>query len=565
MRTFFYVKKLQEVKHNEEKKIFVILFIVALTVLALPLGICIGISGFSDNKNYDGVVEVWNRTDIVLNSEKTYENPYLDVEITAVMTHTDGTEIKLYGFWNGENENRVRFAPTKTGVWNYVISCSDSSNTALHNIKGTILAVENDKKTGIDEHGFVRISDNGRYFVYDDGTPFYWLGDTNWQAPNYVSVTQCNYPGCSCSNQFKHEVDNRVAKGFTVYQTYFDSGESDGGGQLETTSEPSMWLDKYDMINPETFSEKYDYMFDYLAEKGMVIALGLGVHSNTTSAMSKAEIEAISKYIAARYSSYPIVWITAQEITGEPQYEIWKASAEVVDEVDGYNHPQGAHMFVISSDNSFAHDLDEQPWHEFWALQSGHAAIIQSKEFYEGYWNNTNSEGKIKPYIETEANYEDITCGGFNGYDASRISAWKANLLGSYGFTYGATGIWANNYSTAGNTGWYGSFSFEPWYMGLDKPGSYEMTYLRNFFEYVDFSKLVPRFNDESYSSLISENKLVSSSDDGSTYVAYFYNAGLSTGELRGLDNGKTYSAKWYNPLTGKFIDISDDISQVSV
>ena len=101
--------------------------------------------------------------------------------------------------------------------------------------------------------------------------------------------------------------------------------------------------------------------------------------------------------------------------------------------------------------------------------------------------------------------------------------------------------------------------------MGLDKPGSYEMTYLRNFFEYVDFSKLVPRFNDENYSSLISENKLVSSSDDGSTYVAYFYNAGLSTGELRGLDNGKTYSAKWYNPLMGKFIDISDDISHVRV
>lgn len=506
-------------------------------------------------------VEIWTRTDIILKSDKDYADPYKDVTIDAVFTHEDGTEIALYGFWNGSDEWRVRFSPTKTGVWSYKVTCSDDENTGLHGKTGKLLAVENTGNTELDRHGFVRISDNGRYFVYDDGTPFYWLGDTNWQAPNYVSITQCNYPGCSCGNQFMHEVNDRIAKGFTVYQTYFDSGESDGGGQRATTTEPSMWLDKYGSIDPKTFTEKFDVMFDYLAARGMVIALGFGVHSNTTNAMGKENLDRISRYLTARYASYPVVWITAQEITGAPQYDLWVSSAKIVDAGDGYDHPQGAHQFVVDVNNSYVKDLDEkQSWHEFYALQGGHGPTFTSKNHYEGYWNNTRS-GSVKPYIETEANYEDIICGGFNGYDASRIAAWKANLSGSYGFTYGATGVWANNYSTAGNTGWLGSFSYEPWYMGLDKPGSFEMTYLASFFKYVDFSSLVPRFNNTGYSNLTDETKLVASSEDGNTYVAYFFNATTTTGELRGLNADEKYSAKWYNPLTGKFVEISDDIT----
>ncbi|MBR5006024.1 MAG: DUF4038 domain-containing protein [Clostridia bacterium] len=511
----------------------------------------------SEKVNFDNIesVMIWKRTDIVLTSEKEYENPYKDVDVDAVFTHESGESIHLYGFWNGGNEWRVRFAPTKTGVWTYLITCSDASNASLNGVTGSLLAVENTGTTDVDRHGFVKISENGRYFVHDDGTPFYWLGDTNWQAPNYVSVTKCNYPGCVCGNQFKHEVDDRVAKGFTVYQTYFDSGESDGGGQRSTTNEPGLWLSKYDLPDTASFSGKIDGMFDYLAERGMVVALGFGVHANTVQAMGVEALERFSRYLTARYAAYPVVWITAQEITGPEHFDAWLSSARIVSAGDGYNHPQSAHQYPLPVENEFVERLDSESWHSFYALQGGHGGLISAKSLYEGYWNNTRA-GSAKPFVETEANYEDITCGAFNGYSASRISAWKANLCGSYGFTYGVTGVWANNYSTAGNTGWFGSYSFEPWYMGIDKPGSLEMKYLAAFFKYADFSRLVPRFNNEAFSDLTAETKAVASSDNADTYVAYFYNRDLSTGELRGLDPAAQYSAKWYNPLTGCFVEI---------
>lgn len=531
----------------------------AKRAVSVMLGLFMSLSGVcaaSSGAESSDKVEVWRRKDIVLKSEKKYKNPYTDVDIDAVFTHEDGTKINLYGFWSGGDEWRVRFAPTKTGVWEYVITCNDAENPSL-NKSGSLLAVKNTGETDIDKHGFVKVSDNNRYFVHDDGTPFYWLGDTNWQAPNYVSITKCNYPGCKCGNQFIHEVNDRVEKGFTVYQTYFDSSESDGGGQLSVTKEPSMWKKKYSEIDPRTFTDKYDVMFDYLAEKGMVIALGFGVHSITVKNMGKEALDRLSRYLTARYAAYPVIWITAQEITGEEQFDGWVSSARIVDKGDGYGHPQSAHQYPLEVTDSFVKKLDGEKWHDFFTLQNGHGPTVPKKSTYKGYYNNKN----IKPFVETEANYEDIYCGGFNGYSASRIAAWKANLCGSCGFTYGVTGIWANCWSTAGSTGWLGTYSTEPWYMGLDKPGSYEMKYMAEFFRLVGFEKLIPRFDSKHYSDFKSENKVLASTADGKTYAAYFYNPDNSTGTLYGLSEGEKYSAKWYDPLTGTFTAVSDGIT----
>ena len=527
-------------------------------VISVMLGLMMSASGICAASGADNTdkVQVWRRTDIVLQSEKEYNNPYKDVDIDAVFTHEDGTKINLYGFWNGGGEWRVRFSPTKTGKWDYTITCSDKDNASL-NTSGSLYAVENTAETDIDKHGFIKVSDNGRYFVHDDGTPFYWLGDTNWQAPNYVSITKCNYPGCNCKNQFTHEVNDRLSKGFTVYQTYFDSGESDGGGQLKVTKEPSMWTKKYDKINPQTFTEKYDYMFDYLADHGMVIALGFGVHTSTVNSMGKAALDRLSRYLTARYAAYPVVWITAQEITGDGQFDAWVSSARITDAGDGYDHPQSAHQYPLEANDEFVKKLDSESWHDFYALQNGHGPSIPKKSTYKGYYNSKN----VKPFVETEANYEDIYCGGFNGYRASRIAAWKANLCGSCGFTYGVTGIWANCWSTAGSTGWLGTYSTEPWYMGLDKPGSYEMKYMADFFKYIDFSTLVPRFDSKAYADFRTETKVLASTGDGKTYVAYFYNSDKSTGTLYKLNDEEKYSAKWYDPLTGTFTVISDEIT----
>ena len=125
--------------------------------------------------------EVWSPVEILLRSTVDYANPYVETEIDATFTHTDGTVITIPGFWMGGNTWAVRFSPTKAGEWSYKITCSDKSNKGLSKT-GTVTASQSSKTTGVSQHGFVTVEKGEHYYKHADGTPFFWLGDTNWQA-----------------------------------------------------------------------------------------------------------------------------------------------------------------------------------------------------------------------------------------------------------------------------------------------------------------------------------------------------------------------------------------------
>lgn len=482
---------------------------------------------------------VWRKVDISIKSEIKYDNPYKDIDIVVTFIHENNKEIKLNAFWNGNNEWIVRFTPTLTGIWNYSIDCSDKNND-INNLFGTVEVKENEQNINIEKHGFLKISNNKRYFIYDDNTPFFWLGDTNWQSFNLNNYYECNYPNCNCHNQFRHILNNRKNKHFNVYQTYFDTSN----GNIQNSE--NMWINKFDKINPQVFTDIIDKMFEEIVESDMIIALGFGLHYVTPNAMTEDELCLFAKYIVARYSAYPIVWITGQEIDLEKEnntYDVWKSVAKIVSLNDPYHHPMSGHMF---SHPKKINDLNKQPWHDFWAIQSGHYGMdkIATQEHYKMFYDLKPT----KPLLETEANYEDIKCSDrFNGYEAARISAWKSVQCGSCGYTYGGNGIWASCYNTTDNTFCLGDYSTEPWYMGLDKPASYEMEYLIKFYNLIGFENLIPNFDNEN------EEIVISSTKNNSTVIVYLYNESNQSCQLNQLLNEKYYSY-WYNPLTGNFI-----------
>ncbi len=544
-----------------------------LLVLTLVCGIFTTLCGLPVLAEADYKTEVWKPVEITFTSSVEYSKPYISTEIDAVFTHTDGTTITLPGFWKEGDTWAVRFSPTKVGQWSYKVTCKDTANTGL-NGEGTIEAVASTSEEELHKRGFIKVQDNTRYYMYDDGTPFFWLGDTNWQAFSHVSTEVCNYPGCDCGNQFKHTVDNRKEKGFNVYQTYFIPGSGNG--------EKSVWKDsgKFERPNEEIFNEKVDKMFEYLNDEGFVIALGLGCHNATMTLIGwdSDTYLRFARYIVARYACYSIVWISGQEINdkmgsreyGKTVFEAYMEMSAKIEELDGYKHPNSAHTYPGQATGELYVTLDKQPWHDSWTMQGGHGGYVKSKQIYKSYYNACN-RGIFKPFIESENNYEDINCSGFTGYDANRMSAWTAVLCGSAGFTYGVTGIWANCFSTSTFTGWFdgkgGNFNYEPWYMGLNKPGSYEMTYMRQFFETIpEWWNLKPVFYNIGYADFVKDDDgVLSSTSDASTMVAYFYDTkDTKTGTIKSLDKNATYTSYWFNPLTGKFILIEKDIKSAN-
>src|SRR5690606_13443690 len=57
------------------------------------------------------------------------------------------------------------------------------------------------------DHGPLKVSDNQRFLVHEDGTPFYYLGDTAWELFHRLDREDAEL-----------YLENRRQKGFTVIQ-----------------------------------------------------------------------------------------------------------------------------------------------------------------------------------------------------------------------------------------------------------------------------------------------------------------------------------------------------------
>jgi len=110
--------------------------------------------------------------------------------------------------------------------------------------------------------------------------------------------------------------------------------------------------------------------------------------------------------------------------------------------------------------------------------------------------------------------------------------------------------------------GWDSFQNGVPWFDGLRLPGGGQMTILKDFYQDIgNWPNLIPRFGDPAYGSFSSPEQSVLSTDGNTTYVVYFYDVSLATGTLAGMDEAKSYTAKWFNPRTGTYLTISESIA----
>jgi hypothetical protein len=129
---------------------------------------------------------LWEKVEITLRAEKSWPNPYKEVEVWADLKGP-GFERRCYGFWDGGNTFRVRVLATAPGNWRWT-SGSNQSDTGLSGKRGEFTAIawtETQKKDNPCRRGMIKASANGHTFEYADGTPFFLLGDTWWSAGTF--------------------------------------------------------------------------------------------------------------------------------------------------------------------------------------------------------------------------------------------------------------------------------------------------------------------------------------------------------------------------------------------
>ncbi len=115
--------------------------------------------------------------EMTLTVKADYSNPYdsREVKLDGTFRSPDGAEMKVPGFWDGQNAWRIRFTPSREGPWTYQLVLTDAHGSSAPAEGGF-------EVTPSDLHGWVRAGNlvdpaySSRYLAYDDGTPFYGVG-----------------------------------------------------------------------------------------------------------------------------------------------------------------------------------------------------------------------------------------------------------------------------------------------------------------------------------------------------------------------------------------------------
>jgi hypothetical protein len=485
----------------------------------------------------------WQVTELTFRAAADHPDPFdfARAGFLAEFRGPAGQTLKIPGYWDGGRTWKVRFTPTAPGVWTYQTTFGGGEDPGLSQQQGVLDVTPASGRNPVRQHGgFLRVSANGRYLTYADGTPFFWLGDTWWAFPS------SNVP----AEVFRQMVDRRVAQGFTVFQAHgHRSIFEPGPGAFEAVRQPTAETLRY--------WRAVDQCMAYAEQKGMLGVIGFGGHS-LLDPISLVDLQRLWRYYIARYGAYPVTFLITQEYNadiGNLKERLPKllALGRFIHETDPYRRAMSVHPWCLSRDKREAWS---EPWLDFIMLQAGHRWFPGAKRYTDIYFGPAT-----KPFVESEANYEGFEDARFR-VDAAciRRTAYSAIQSGSFGFTYGAQGLYAGilRKDKPATTGRWGPVL--TWKEGLDLPGGAQLQHLRAAYESVDWWRLAPR------PGAVPGAEVLVKADGNRTFVLYF----LATGKtptacsLANVPAGARYTGAWFDPRTGRKQPLATSIAAQS-
>lgn len=179
----------------------------------------------------------------------------------------------------------------------------------------------------------LKVSKNGRFLVYEDNTPFFYLGDTAWELFH-----------CLDRDEVDKYLSNRAEKGFTVIQAVILSG-------IDGLNKPNAYGDlPLQEKNPLQPNEAYFKHVDYIVNKAEQLGLFMGIlptwgsywKSNRHQRLifTPENAREYGRFLGSRYIDKPIIWILGgdQNINNDYERKIIEAMAYGLKDGDGGNH-----------------------------------------------------------------------------------------------------------------------------------------------------------------------------------------------------------------------------------
>lgn len=396
----------------------------------------------------------------------------------------------------------------------------------------------------------LKVSSNYRFLVYEDGKPFFYLGDTAWELFHRLTLKEAAV-----------YMDDRKNKGFTVLQAVV-LAELDGIDVPNALGHQP--LVNHDPTTPnEAYFKDVDAFIHLAASKGLYIGLlptwGDKIFKSSwgkgPEIFNRENVGAYGRYLGRRYKDQKnIIWILGGDRNPRDKgdIELWNAMAEgIVAGAGGYDRTLMTYHPQPKENGGSSTWFHSEKWLDFNMLQTGHC---KDGTNYDKITYDYNLK-PTKPVIDGEPLYEDHPIcfdwqkNGFSVADDIRKLAYWQVFAGALGHTYGCHAIW--QFYAAGRAPV--NAPQRPWYEAIKLPGATQMGFLKKLMLSQSFLDRIP-----DQSLIMGENPKTSEycsatrASDGHYALIYSptgKDLNINTSNL----SGKSFQVKWFNPRNGTF------------
>lgn len=492
-------------------------------------------------------VERWGIFEASFTSARAYDNPLQDAELFVTFTSPSRETRTVRGFWDGGSTWRVRFSPDETGEWTYATRALPATDTGLGSRTGAFRVAAAKGQTRFDRHGRIRVSATRTFLEHADGTPYFWLADTGWNAALH-----------STPDEWQHYIGERARQGFTAIQWVATQWRAAPEG--DRLKERAFAGHERIAVNP-AFFQRLDAKAAALDRAGLLNvpvllwAIGGGSNPNVNPGFSLPEDQAIrlARYMIARWQAYDVAWI----LPGDGDYRGERAARwrRIGGAVFGAGadapvllHPGGMHWVLPEFLN--------EPWIDVHGYQSGHGDDERTLRWMtEGPPSTDWRIEPRRPFINLEPPYEHHLAyqskQPIPAEHVRRAVYWSLLNAPVAGVSYGGHGVWGWDDGTRPPTDHPNSGTPLPWRQAIQMPGASQMGYVAAFFTSIDYWRLKPAPHaivEQPGAGAPARFIAAAASEAGDLFVAYTPEARAIAVNLAAVPAG---SAMWGNPRTG--------------
>ncbi|UZR96385.1 DUF4038 domain-containing protein [Chondrinema litorale] len=397
-------------------------------------------------------------------------------------------------------------------------------------------------------HGQLSVSENGRYLVSHDNTPFLWLGDTGWGLFQKLNREEVDFYLKTRAEQSFSVIHAAVVHKNPFIVPELENIYGDKAFEDEALMKPA--ITEGNNPKDETAYDYWDHV-DYIIEKAdeygiyiLFLPLFGMAEDDGYNLINEKNAYSYGKFLGSRYKERKnIIWCMGGDVLSENEncINIWNLLAKGVTEgvAGNEDYTKTLMSYHIRGGHTTSESFMEAPWLDFnmnqtWDLYTSIYSMV-SKDY---------NSMKLAPILHGEGAYEDgpeYPTKPITPHKIRKQAYWATFAGGLH--TYGNSNIWS--------FGTNPKYVTEDWKKAIFSEGARSLSIYTQFMKSIDWWSFIPDQTIIVNGVGAADSLNVAMRSGDKQIMVYLPEPAEITLDLKNKIKSKKLTGEWINPKTG--------------